>query len=130
MLYAVLAASIVLAVAQQFAFAYFLYWRFWWFDVLMHFGGGLVCGLMARAMGLKKFTHIVAVVLSVGVMWEVYEVVIGISMTELRYTTDTAKDLAMDIFGVIVAYGIIHWWDQQYPSPLPEEHVESLARIS
>lgn len=119
-LYVILAVSIVLAIAQQFAFAYYLYWRFWWFDIVMHFGGGFISSLSARASGLRSARWTIGVALVVGIVWELYELTIGISLTERNYFFDTAKDLITDGIGGMAAYGIIRWWDRLYQSPLPE----------
>lgn len=106
----------VLGVLQQLAFAYYLYWRFSWYDILMHFLGGVVVGAaylwVARyelSPFLKKyerFLYVFAFSLFVGVLWEIFEYYVGIDR-EFTYAVrriDTVIDLIMDVSGGTLSY--------------------------
>ena len=100
------------------AFHYFLYWRFWWLDIFMHFLGGLWVSLFGYYIIYfsdfrKKFEKIIdkysllvisfVVILGVGFLWEVFELVLMVSL-EPGYVFDTILDLIMDIAGWLAAY--------------------------
>jgi hypothetical protein len=73
----VLAISFAMAVTQFLAFKYHWYWTYWWLDILMHIAGGAVVGLSTLAFISRRAAHLVGTALVVGVVWEVYELVIG-----------------------------------------------------
>ena len=104
-LLAALAAALVVAALEQWAIADFLYWRFVWFDTVMHFLGGLAIGLSLVALMTNRFRPIWFLVLMAGVAigWEVFEVAIGVTR-EANYVFDTALDLLMDTLGSLIAY--------------------------
>ncbi len=102
---------LVIAIANNLANAFFLYWRFYWFDNVMHFLGGLWVGLMALWIYYfsgyiksnrydKPFLFLMSfiAVLSVGIGWEIFEVLIDVNFSS-GYVSDTALDLIMDIVG-------------------------------
>lgn len=106
----------LLGVLQQLAFAYFLYWRFPWYDILMHFLGGVVVGavylwvvryeLPAFFKKYETFLYVFAFSLLVGVVWEVFEYLVGIDR-EFTYSVrqvDTVIDLIMDVSGGTLSY--------------------------
>jgi hypothetical protein len=92
-----------------------LYWSLWWFDILMHFLGGLLIGLAsawAYVFVFKKGTRglIRATLLSVlivGIFWELYEVYIGIQVTHEPYVWDTSVDIILDLIGAYLAGSFI-----------------------
>lgn len=105
--------GLLIALLQFLATRYFLYWEFWWYDIMMHFLGGLFIGasflwfVYFEASRLKKnlpvFVATFAVVFTVGVSWELFEYVTGM-YNAVNYTLDTTLDLAMDIAGMMGAY--------------------------
>ncbi len=97
----------VLAVTHVIALELFLYWRFLWFDIPMHFLGGVVMALLVftfRDLRLLKkdfwtqCASVVAFVLFAALVWEVYEILIGIPIEE-NYAADTLLDLIMGVSG-------------------------------
>lgn len=92
----------------------FLYWKFQWLDIPMHFLGGIVVALglftlhdlklVIKKRHLQIFP-IVLLVLTVAMLWEVYELLIGIPI-ESNYVVDTLTDLSMGLLGGLVGYGI------------------------
>jgi len=108
------ALGLLIALLQFFATEYYLYWEFWWYDVMMHFLGGAFIGasyLWAlrfefsshSALRIPVFASAFLVVLGVGVAWEVFEYVTD-SYAAVNYTLDTILDLLMDMAGMMAAY--------------------------
>lgn len=106
----------VFGVLQQLAIAHYLYWRFPWYDILMHFWGGVVVGAVylwairfAFPSFFKKygaFFYVFAFTFFVGVLWEVFEYYVGIDK-EFSYSVrqvDTVIDLIMDVAGATLSY--------------------------
>lgn len=98
-----------------------LYWVFRWFDLLVHFLGGLWVGLAllwlwyrsgyGRALSLpegylRPLGIALAAGLAVGLLWEAYEFIIWfLSETGVpdNFTIDSLGDLVMDILGALLA---------------------------
>ena len=110
----------VIAALHFSALQFYLYWRFWWFDILTHFLGGLWVGLsflwLFFQFGFidiiknnKNYNLAVAFSASllVGVMWEVFEYYFGIAVTDAsNYIVDTMTDISFDLIGGFAAYCI------------------------
>lgn len=104
---------VVIAVLHTVATIYFWYWRFFWFDILMHFLGGLWVALMffwllqivnKSSLEIKtvKKSVLAAVLCAfmVGIFWEIFENVSGVAFVlHQNYVFDTLKDLGMDMLG-------------------------------
>ena len=106
-------AFILMAILHVLATSFYLYWDFWWFDMIVHFlGGFFVAGLLIwfffpLNMNSKKFkaTAVIVSILVIGVLWEVFEFRAGITMPRVRgYTLDTSKDIIMDVVGSLAVY--------------------------
>lgn len=101
----------VFAALQYFAFKYYFYWIYWWYDVLMHTVGGLVVGaalmwwLTHEARLVPRLGAVLGITLVVGVLWEVFEYVIG-APREAAYIFDTVSDICMDLVGGLIAWRI------------------------
>lgn len=105
----------VLGLLQVVALEQFLYWRIWWFDMVMHFIGGLIIGAVSVFITtyitpLKKYSFLVFLTLlvGVGVGWELLELTTGMFREE-NYTLDTSIDLLMDTIGAVVVYGAVRY---------------------
>ena len=116
--------SVLVALLHYTALVYFLYWNIEWFDIIMHFLGGSVIGLIALftyyTSGYVKFPkeHFATVfamtigtVLVVGLLWELWELFMGFSNV-FEDQTDTVIDIIMDTLGGITAvyYAKKHIW--------------------
>jgi hypothetical protein len=89
----------------------YLYWTIWWFDMLMHFISGLEVGMAAvliwqyfyptKIRLTKKMAIGVLGGLTVGLLWEAYELYFGITTLSdgVAYYTDTVSDLILDLCG-------------------------------
>ncbi len=100
------------------ALRYFLFWRFWWFDIVMHFLGGfwlvLLCYYLLFFSNLKnklilikeKYSVLIisfSFVVGIGILWELYELVFAFPLKN-GYLFDTILDLVMDMLGWGIAY--------------------------
>ena len=100
------------------ALHHFLYWRFWWFDIIMHFLGGFWVALLSYYVfmlsdikdKLSKINQKYSIflislifVLGVGLIWELYELVFAFPLKP-NYLFDTILDLIVDMKGWGVAY--------------------------
>lgn len=108
-----LIALTTLTVIHLLSLRFFIYWRYDWFDIPMHLFGGAVVALgifAAYELGVPfaqrffGFWPLLAAVLAVAIMWEVYEYVIGLSVLEEDFVVDTGIDLAMGLIGGVVGY--------------------------
>ncbi len=111
---AIAVLGLLIALLHFLANMFFLYWAWWWFDIFMHFLGGLFVGLSILwlvayevPIGIRpfipQFLTVVLGVFFVGLVWELFEYLTGLH-TALNYTRDTVFDLAMDIVGALSAY--------------------------
>jgi len=96
------------------ALKYSLYWEWWWFDILMHFLGGLWVGITALWIARQYFvrftlTHRSALILTlisfitIAVGWEFFELWAGVLIAS-NYGQDTVLDLFAGILGAIAAF--------------------------
>jgi hypothetical protein len=104
-----------LAVVHISATKFFLYWKYLWFDIPVHFLGGVCVALGLSALPFfriyvfeKYRTPLVytAGVLTVGVLWEIFEVTSGIMIIDETFVSDTTLDLTMDVLGGLVGYAV------------------------
>ncbi|MEK7150364.1 MAG: hypothetical protein AAB736_02035 [Patescibacteria group bacterium] len=100
------------------AFQFYLYWRLWWFDSLMHFISGLwvaiaffwaffQSGHVNIIKNNKKSSLIVAIVSSfaIGIMWEIFEYSSGAVLASgSDYIFDTISDIFFDLIGGLAGY--------------------------
>lgn len=103
---------LLLAVVHGIALQLFLYWRYWWFDLPMHLIGGVVVALGIFTLHdlrlwvpkrYLKLIPVVLLVLLVAMVWEVYELMIGVPI-EADYILDTGTDLIMGVCGGMLGY--------------------------
>lgn len=120
-----LIAISTLALAQQAAMTFFLYWKYLWLDMPMHFLGG-VC--VALGFSILPFLRInlpprmrtlpayLAFVLFVGILWETFEFANGISLVSEKehLLSDTLIDLILDLCGGYLGYLIIKHTPDHY----------------
>ncbi len=104
--FATLAAMHLLGLALS------LYYYFPWYDLPMHFFGGVIVALglyvlidlqLPLTSYLTRLWQFTALVLIVAVLWEVFEVWAGIPI-ESNYLLDTTIDLVLGSLGGVVGY--------------------------
>lgn len=96
-------------VLSALAFLYFLglllylEWVFWWYDIVLHFLGGVWVAL-ALYTAIVYFGQtpaaagVIGGLIIVGILWEIFELAIG-APREANYFLDTSLDLLMDVLG-------------------------------
>ncbi|MBI2120244.1 MAG: hypothetical protein HYT94_01310 [Parcubacteria group bacterium] len=120
---------VVVAMLNYFAFQFHWYWKFWWFDMIMHtLGGAWVASFAlwyrfyrnpAPSAPLPVFPKISALgevvcgkalatalsaVLVIGIGWELFEFSVDTFIAFSRHDpVDTASDIFFDVLGSIIA---------------------------
>lgn len=113
--------AVLVAILQNLAIIFNLYWVLPWFDILMHFLGGVLIALTSVCVfaiitkqseeiiiSKKFFRNLVFIfVLIVGVLWEVWEFYYGLSFTNSHNgLMDTIGDIFMDLVGAGTVYAL------------------------
>lgn len=110
-IYCLIAAS-VLAVVHYVSLELYLYWRYLWLDMPVHALGGAIVALAVFVpydLGFKgpkrwlELKSVLLIVLMVALIWEVYELMIGIPIED-DYLFDTITDLLMGLGGGLIGY--------------------------
>ncbi|PIR38594.1 MAG: hypothetical protein COV34_00765 [Candidatus Zambryskibacteria bacterium CG10_big_fil_rev_8_21_14_0_10_42_12] len=109
--------ALLIGIGQQVAIAYSLYWSIWWYDIVMHFLGGLWIALIALwfyksfagedAESGRGYLVALSTTVVVGILWEVMEILAGLTLTQANYEVDTVVDLIMDVIGAVVATRLV-----------------------
>ena len=105
----------VIATLHISAINLYLYWSIWWFDMMMHFLGGLWISLsLLWFLFLSGYTRTqpgeVIKVISIailgafliGILWEYFEWSEGISYPQAHFAFDTISDVVCDLIGGFV----------------------------
>ncbi len=112
---------LVIAIVNAFAHYHFWYWTMRWFDMPMHFAGGM--WLAGAAIWWRFFSgkfpdargglpHFlmwgVGAAFVVGLAWEAYEAVVALATKGyMNAMPDTLSDLSLDILGGLVVVMIV-----------------------
>ena len=94
--------------------AKYFYWysSLWYFDMIMHFLGGLWVGMFfiyvfltrkELPMALRFSLKIILLVLVVGVLWEFFEFYINVVSATTFEWRDTLSDVIFDLLGGLVS---------------------------
>lgn len=103
-LFAALVLCAALAALHLWALDAYLYWQYPWFDVLIHFLGGLAIGAFVVGLLVHFRPRLyIAILAATYIGWELFEVVAGVPR-EANFIFDTTLDLLMDTLGGIAAY--------------------------
>lgn len=114
---------VLIAVVNALATFFYWYWRLRWFDMPMHFLGGVwVSGLviwfryfsnnlLVPPQTFRELCLIGAgVAFLVGLGWEVYELAMSVALGgHINAMRDTLSDLCFDVLGGIFSAGVV-WW--------------------
>ncbi len=102
------AAGLIFLIFLFNSIANFFYWytSIWYFDMIMHFLGGLWVGLAflwifwGKEINLKFILKIILGVFLIGFFWEIFEIIFNnIIARDAFNTLDTISDLCFDIAG-------------------------------
>ncbi|HAT68143.1 MAG: hypothetical protein A2481_00640 [Candidatus Yonathbacteria bacterium RIFOXYC2_FULL_47_9] len=113
---------VAIAITQIFAESYYWYWLMRWFDMPMHFAGGLwVAGVVlwwrffsgrcaSAPIAIKPlFIWAVMGAVGIGALWEVYEAGVSyLTVGHMNDMFDTFGDLVFDILGGLMAASIVY----------------------
>lgn len=114
LLLVILTATVAMILLHFAALEFYLYWMYWWFDMIVHFFGGLASGLaifwiiryagrIPVASHLHWFLLIISAVLVIGIGWEIFELATGL-YAQKNYVFDTTVDIVMDLLGGFIAF--------------------------
>ena len=88
------------------AMQFYWYSSIWYLDMLIHFLGGLWLGLALvwlfriKEISFKSIFYLILGVLLIGVLWEIFEIIIDETITGNSFNTlDTISDIFFDIAG-------------------------------
>lgn len=103
----------IFAFVHQIAVTASLYWYYWWFDIVMHFWGGLLIGLGVHAICTFSFIHLrptfslllIMLVLATSA-WEIFEWSAGLWNAD-TYVFDTTKDVILGFSGGLLAHLVL-----------------------
>ena len=106
--------GLIIAFLHLVAINFFLYWDLAWFDLMMHFLGGVWVSLLGfwimafltrtKEFSIKSIIYIaVFFTVGIGILWELFEAGAGISFVGKDMWGDTFSDLALDIVGGLVS---------------------------
>ncbi|MDO8729346.1 MAG: hypothetical protein Q7K26_05715 [bacterium] len=108
LLYTAFSLIIVLGTLHFIAETFYLYWTFWWLDIMMHllagFSGALVVLWFLGPFNIVRLLTITLVCLFiVAIAWEIFEYVYDLTQST-NYWQDTILDLIADGIGAFLAY--------------------------
>jgi hypothetical protein len=103
-----------LLVTHFVALELYLYWKFWWLDILMHLLGGVWLVSIWRTltdMELIPFRWwrlriILPVTITLMIIWEIFGVYVEDGF-KVGYITDTVGDIVCGIVGVMVGFWLL-----------------------
>lgn len=97
------------------ALKFYWYSSIWYIDMPMHFLGGMWTGLLLtwllkpKEISLKSIFFIISGVFFVGVFWELFEIGLGLKITNI----DTISDIFFDLSGGFFA--VTYYWKKVMP---------------
>lgn len=101
----------IITVAHFIATKLSWYSLIWWFDMPMHFSGGLFLGFVflylskAYKLSFNFFFKTIAFVFILGVSWEIFELYFVNRVAAYPFDpVDTLSDLFFDLFGGLVSF--------------------------
>ena len=88
------------------AMKFYWYSSIWYFDMVMHFLGGIWLGLALiwffkiGEISFKSIFYLILGVLLIGVLWEIFEIIIDETITGNSFNIlDTISDILFDLAG-------------------------------
>ena len=109
--------SFSIALLHELALAEFLYWRWLWFDLVMHTLGGMLIGSIAVLISTytepspysrHRFLTFLVLLIGISAGWELLEWKSGIYESN-AYVLDTALDLLANTIGASLVYFTATW---------------------
>ncbi|MBP9771319.1 MAG: hypothetical protein KBD16_00125 [Candidatus Pacebacteria bacterium] len=112
------ALAAVVFVLNYIAGLYYLFWVYWWYDIMMHFITGAAVGGFAAWSTLRVrptisasslFWIVFGAIMVVGIGWEIFEYMNGMYVGETRIVFDTVCDLILDTLGAFLATTLVRY---------------------
>src|SRR3989344_6501694 len=100
--------------ANHAALKFHWYFSIWYSDMFMHFLGGVWLGLFFTYVFYqedsfrKRIPAIIVCAVAVGILWEVFEFVLGVIAVDQFNILDTTSDIFFDLSGGLCA--ILYVW--------------------
>ena len=101
-------------IVNYLAVKFYWYYSIWWFDMPMHFLGGVWLSLAilwffpVKDLSMKSISMIILSILSIGVLWELYEILVNNLTAQIPFNTlDTISDVCFDLaagFSALIYY--------------------------
>lgn len=103
-----------IAAIHALALFFELYWRYWWFDSMVHiFGGMFIVFLVATLVSIRFLpsnfinqSHSAKVLVIIIVGWEIFGIIL-IGGLKDGFFIDTGLDMAFGILGGMIGYRLI-----------------------
>ncbi len=104
-----------IAILHIVAIELYLYWLYGWFDIFMHFLGGLFVGLSvlwlffeSGYITLSKHIRTITLVTLIsfaliGISWEIFQYSVGLFIGKENAVVDTSVDLLVGLIGALIA---------------------------
>jgi hypothetical protein len=101
---------IVIFLLNYLAMKFHWYLSVWYLDMPMHFLGGFWLGLVMiwllkiKSLTLKVILQIIAGVIFIGILWEIFEIIVNENITGTSFNIlDTISDMFLDLAGGFLA---------------------------
>ena len=103
---------LILTVIHYFGVIYFLYWKYFWFDMVTHFLGGaavftFVLTHVKRVVKKDVILKTIMLSMFIYIIWEMFEYAVGVKLLPVDALTDLVVDTFGAIFGLYL-YNRIH----------------------
>ena len=105
--------SLLFAATHLTAMTYFLYWHFWWFDILMHSWGGILIAMGIHSLATLPHVPVRAtyrwlfLALFVATLsWEGFERYFGLFEAD-GYWVDATQDVVLAFFGGLLTHHVL-----------------------
>ena len=102
--------SAIFAAVHTVAIYASLYWYYSWFDIVMHFWGGILVALGVQALATLRIfpckpTYVTTILILVFLMvvWEIFEYAVGL-YDPATHVFDTMKDIVVGFLGGTIGY--------------------------
>lgn len=102
--------SFTIVILNIYAGKYFWYWRFSWFDLIIHFTGGITVALIlfyfSKILNLKEKIKVMSLILFstlfITISWEIMEFLIDDNLFGKNYFFDTFTDIFVALIGASI----------------------------
>ena len=118
---------ILLFIFDRLASKFYWYFTVWWFDMPMHFFGGIWVGLFflyaykVKNISLRSVIEVTLSVLVMGILWEIFEFYVFNGIGRYPFDLlDTFSDIFFDLAGGLTAV----WYVSRRIMPVTENTVQ------